>query len=246
VRLTIGHLYPAEMNLYGDRGNILCLVQRARWREIEVEVRPIEVGEPLDPQGLDLLFFGGGPDAQQKGVAQDLLQVKGEALRRAIEEGMVVLAICGGYQLLARHYRPAEGPELPGLGILDAWTVHPGPRVPRCIGNVVVRWEGQTLVGFENHGGRTYLGPGCRPLGQVLKGYGNNGRDRGEGAVYKNTFASYLHGPLLPKNPHFADHLLRLALERRYGTVELSPLEDGLEVLAHQAALRRAGARRSL
>lgn len=238
MELTIGHLYPVEMNLYGDRGNILCLTQRCRWHGIEARVVPIGLGEPW-PSGLDLLFFGGGPDAQQKGVAHDLLEVKGTALRRDLEGGLVALAICGGFQLLCRYYRPAEGPDLPGLELFDAWTVHPGPRAPRCIGNVVVEWEGTTLVGFENHGGRTYLGPGCRSLGKVRRGHGNNSQDRTEGAVYRNVHASYLHGPLLPKNPRLADHLLRLALERRYGPVVMPPLDDALESLAHQAALRR-------
>ncbi|MDP2726919.1 MAG: glutamine amidotransferase [Dehalococcoidia bacterium] len=240
MELTIGHLYPAEMNLYGDRGNILCLTQRCRWRGIEAQVRPISLGEPWPPD-LDLLFFGGGPDAQQKGVAQDLLEVKGEALRRDVEGGLVALAICGGFQLLCRYYRPAEGPDLPGLGLFDAWTVHSGARAPRCIGNVVVEWEGSTLVGFENHGGRTYLGSGCRPLGRVRRGHGNNSRDKTEGAIYRNVYASYLHGPLLPKNPRLADHLLRLALERRYGAVDLPPLDDAQEFLAHAAAERRWG-----
>ena len=242
MELTIGHLYPVEMNLYGDRGNILCLIQRCRWRGIDARILSIGIGEAW-PAGLDLLFFGGGPDAQQKGVVGDLLEVKGDSLHRDLAEGLVALAICGGFQLLCRYYRPAEGPDLPGLGFFDAWTVHPGAQVPRCIGNVVVEWEGTTLVGFENHGGRTYLGPGCRPLGRVLRGHGNNGADKGEGAVQANVHASYLHGPLLPKNPRLADHLLRLALERRYGPVELPPLDDVLESAAHRAALRRAGVR---
>jgi len=237
--LTIGHLYPGEMNLYGDRGNILCLVQRCRWRRIGVRVQPVELGKPWPP-GLDLVFFGGGPDSQQKGVAQDLLGIKGEALSRDLEEGLVALAICGGFQLLCRSYRPAEGPDLPGLGFFDAWTVHPGTRVPRCIGNVVADWDGIALVGFENHGGRTYLGAGCRPLGRVRRGHGNNSTDKTEGAIHRNVYASYLHGPLLPKNPRLADHLLRLALERRYGPVDLTPLDDATETMAHGAALRRA------
>ncbi len=240
MELTIGHLYPLEMNLYGDRGNTLCLTQRCRWRGIDAQVRPIEIGEQW-PSGLDLVFFGGGPDAQQKGVAQDLIEVKGEGLRKDLEGGLVALAICGGFQLLCRYYRPAEGPDLPGLGFFDAWTVHPGPRDPRCIGNVVAEWQGGTLVGFENHGGRTYLGPGCRPLGSVVRGHGNNSRDRTEGAIHRNTYASYLHGPLLPKNSVLADHLLHLALERRYGKADLPPLDDALESLAHEAALGKRG-----
>ena len=153
---------------------------------------------------------------------------------------MVVLAVCGGYQLLGRYYRPAEGEDLPGLGIFDAWTVHPGPTAKRFIGNVVVRWQGATLVGFENHGGRTFLGPAARPLARVIAGYGNNGRDGTEGAVQANAFGTYLHGSLLPKNPRFADHLIALALARKYGDGELPPLDDALEEQAHAEAVRLA------
>ena len=170
--------------------------------------------------------------------------MKGGALRQAVEEGVAALVVCGGYQLFARYYRPAAGADLPGLGIFDAWTEHPGENVPRCIGNVIAEWQGDTLVGFENHGGRTYLGPGAQPLARVRVGYGNNGEDGSEGAVYKNALGTYLHGSLLPKNPRFADHILRLALQRRHGDVELSPLDDRLEEEAHAAAIRVATSRR--
>lgn len=240
MQLVIGYLYPDLMNLYADRGNIITLRQRAEWRGIDVEVVPLGLGERIDPAVIDLFFIGGGQDKEQWMAAEDLRRLKGAAIRDAVEEGAAVLAVCGGYQLFGHYYRPAEGPDLPGIGVFDATTIHKGLRVPRCIGNVVVAWQGNTLVGFENHGGRTYLGPGCQPLGRVIVGHGNNAEDGLEGAVYRNAYGTYLHGSLLPKNPHFADHLLRLALARRYGPVELAPLDDGLEMLAHEAATRRA------
>ena len=239
--LVIGHLYGDLLNLYGDRGNIICLRQRARWRGIEIAVRDIGVGAPLPSDEIDLIFIGGGSDLGQKLIADDLRRAKGGALREAIENDLPALAVCGGYQLLAHYYRPAEGPDLPGLGIFDAYTEHPGTKVPRCIGNVVVEWDQGSLVGFENHGGRTYLGSGVRPLGRVLVGHGNNSTDRTEGAVYRNAFGTYLHGPVLPKNPSLTDHLLWLALRRRYGSaIELPPLDDSAEHRAHSAALARA------
>ena len=243
--LVIGHLYPDLMNLYGDRGNIICLVQRCRWRGIEVEVRSIGLGEPL-PTDCDLVFMGGGQDKEQRTVAQDLREVKGEALRREVEKGLVALTVCGGYQLFARYYRPMEGPDLEGLGIFDAWTVHRGGAWRRCIGNVLVEWNGHTLVGFENHGGRTYLGPDAKPLGRVLLGYGNNAEDKGEGAVYRNIYGTYLHGSFLPKNPRFADHLLWLALQRKWPGMELPALDDSLEMRAHRTAIQRVRRRASL
>ena len=238
--LRLAHLYPKQMNLYGDRGNILCLRRRCAGRGIELMVDELEMGEPLDPAGCDLIFMGGAQDREQRRVAADLLAAKGDALRQAVASGVVVLAVCGGYQLLGRYYRPAEGEDLPGLGIFDAWTVHPGPTAKRFIGNVVVRWQGATLVGFENHGGRTFLGPAARALARVIAGHGNNGRDGTEGAVQANAFGTYLHGSLLPKNPRFADHLIALALARRYGRGELAPLDDALEGRAHAEAVRLA------
>jgi CobQ-like glutamine amidotransferase family enzyme len=238
--LLLTHLYPKQMNLYGDRGNIVCLRRRCEARAIELTVRELEAGESLDPTGCDLIFIGGAQDREQRRVAADLLAAKGEALRRAVDAGVVVLAVCGGYQLLGRYYRPAAGEDLPGLGIFDAWTEHPGPAAKRFIGNVVVRWQGSTLVGFENHGGRTFLGPAARPLARVIAGYGNNGRDGTEGAVQANAFGTYLHGSLLPKNPRFADHLIALALARKYGRDGLTPLDDTLEERAHADAVRLA------
>lgn len=236
-RLVLGHLYPRLMNLYGDRGNVICLLHRARERGIALEVMEINPGDRLGD--CDLLFLGGGQDREQILAAADLQRLKGE-ICAAVEDGIVSLAICGGYQLFGHYYRPAAGPELPGLGIFDTITLHKGAQAPRCIGNILVEWQGEILVGFENHGGRTYLGSSAQPLGRVLHGYGNNAEDGTEGACYKNAFGTYLHGSLLPKNPGFADHLLGLALERRYGAASLEPLEDTLEMMAHRAAMKRA------
>jgi len=216
ITLTLGHLYPDQLNLYGDRGNILTLQQRCRWRGINLRVVELGIGDALDPDAYDMLFIGGGQDRDQAPVALDLYETKSIGLWACIEDDMPVLAVCGGYQLLAHYYRPASGPDLKGLGVFDAWTVHRGARAPRCIGDIALSWQGQTLVGFENHGGQTYLGT-AQPLGKVLKGFGNNAQDGTEGAIYRNAFGTYLHGSLLPKNPHFADYLIELALKRSYG-----------------------------
>lgn len=245
LELRICHLYPDLLNLYGDRGNIMTLVSRARWREIEVRVEERGLGDRLEAQVHDLYFIGGGEDRQQRLAAEDLRATKGDVLHRTASAGAVVLAVCGGYQLLGHYYRPAEGPELVGLGLLDVTTVHPGKSARRLVGNIVIRSPhvgGGTLVGFENHGGRTYLGPQSRPLGQVMVGFGNNGDDRTEGAVGGTVYGTYLHGPLLPKNPAFADSLITQALHPRYGEVHLRALPDMAETIAHAAAAARAGA----
>ncbi len=267
LSLTLGHLYPDQLNLYGDRGNILVLRQRCQQRGIELHVVGLGIGDALAPDEYDMLFIGGGQDKEQAPVAQDLYDLKGIGLWAAIEDDMPVLAVCGGFQLLAHYYRPANGPDMRGLGVFDAWTIHKGPRAPRCIGDIAISWNGQTLVGFENHGGRTYLGS-AKPLGKVLKGYGNNAEDATEGAIYRNTFGTYMHGSLLPKNPHFADYLISLALKRKYGqngteqvnstevqtwmneenstpdrdlSTVLTPLDDRLEWEAHASLLERLG-----
>ncbi|GIW12325.1 MAG: glutamine amidotransferase [Dehalococcoidia bacterium] len=240
MKLRIGHLYPEAMNLYGDRGNILALLQRARWRGIAATVIPIGLGEPFDPAAVDLVFAGGDQDREQRLVAADLVGAKGEAIRAAIEQGMPALVVCGSYQLFGCYYQPASGPAIPGVGVFDLVTKHPGAEVTRCVGNLAVDWEGYLLVGFENHGGRTYLGPGVQPLGRVVAGYGNNGQDGFEGARYRNAFGTYLHGALLPKNPRLADELIRLALAYRGQEVELPPLDDAIEEQARQVALARA------
>jgi CobQ-like glutamine amidotransferase family enzyme len=244
--LSICHLYPDLLNLYGDRGNLMTLAHRARWREIDVRIEERRLGDVVDPAAYDLYFIGGGEDRQQRLAADDLRIVKGTALRDAAGSGAVVLAVCGGYQLLGHYYRPSAGEDLVGLGLLDLTTEHPGPAARRLIGNIVIRslhLGGATLVGFENHGGRTRLGPRASALGEVVVGFGNNGEDRTEGAVEGTVYGTYLHGPLLPKNPRFADHLIRSALRRRHGQVDLAPLDDALEATAHDAAIVRAGGR---
>ena len=238
--LRLAHLYPRLMNIYGDRGNILCLRRRCQDRGIDLVLTELDLGDRLDPRDHDFIFIGGGQDREQRRVAEDLSRVKGEAIREAVEEGVVVLAVCGGFQLFGSYYRTAAGEQLPGVGVFDAWTVHPGEEARRCIGNVAAEWEGGALVGFENHGGRTYLGPGCEPLARVRAGFGNNGEDHSEGARHKTAYGTYLHGSLLPKNPRFTDHILRVALGRRYGEAELLPLDDHVEEAAHRAALRVA------
>jgi CobQ-like glutamine amidotransferase family enzyme len=264
-RIVLGHLYADLLNLYADRGNIITLAQRCAWRGLTLEVRCIGIGDDVRPDELDLLFMGGGQDGDQRLMADDLFTRKADALRGALADGLPMLVVCGSYQLFGHYYQPAEGPRLPGLGLFDLHTVHPGAAVPRCIGNVVVEWtsgggvggpaEGQTgslggptprtLVGFENHGGRTYLGSGVRPLGRVLYGHGNNSQDGTEGAVVERAYGTYLHGSLLPKNPHLADHLLLLALRRRHPRATLAPLDDTLEWRAHQAVLQRLRQRRA-
>lgn len=241
--LRVCHLYPDLLNLYGDRGNLMALVNRARWRGIDVRVDEIDLRDSLPVGAHDFYFIGGGEDRQQVLAAADLHGSKREALTLAVGRGAVVLAVCGGYQLLGHYYHPAEGDDLIGIGLLDIRTAHPGSHARRLIGNIVIRSNlngGQTLVGFENHGGRTRLGAAARPLGTVLTGFGNNGEDRGEGAVSGTVVGTYLHGPLLPKNPALTDYLLRLALRPRYGEVSLQPLDDRLELAAHAAALTRA------
>ncbi len=241
MRLDLWWLYPSLMNIYGDRGNIIVLRQRCAWREIEVEVHRTDPGMPVDPQRCDLVFIGGGQDSEQRAIADDLRRVKGDGVRAALREGAVLLAVCGGYQLMGHYYRDAAGQEMRGLSIFDLWTHAPLAGARRCIGNITMSCSlvapARTLVGFENHGGRTYLG-GTPPLGRVLAGFGNNGEDGLEGAAQGNAFGTYLHGSLLPKNPWFADFLIEAALRRRYGQVTLAPLDDQAEVAAHAAALR--------
>lgn len=241
MKLTICHLYADLMNIYGDRGNIIAVSQRARWRGIEVEVVSVSLGSVLDPERCDVLFFGGGQDKEQFLVAGDFREVQAPKVHKFVEGGGVLLSVCGGYQLLGKYFRTHTGKTLDGIGLFDAWTVA-GDK--RCIGNVIVETDftgvRRTLVGFENHSGKTYLGPGCRPLGKSLVGFGNNGEDGFEGAIYRNAYGCYLHGSLLPKNPWFTDHLLLTALRRRYGPgVELAPLDDSLEQRAHEAVAAR-------
>ena len=236
-------LYPDHMNIYADRGNILFLQRRCEWRGIGFSYAGAGPGEPVDPGAHDLFYVGGGQDRDQRTVAEDMVASKREALAAAVDDGAAVLAVCGGFQLLGHSY--ALGAErIPGLGIADLETVRePGERL---IGNVAIEAElggtRRVLAGFENHGGRTYLGDGATPLGRVISGHGNNGRDGWEGVRRDNLIGTYLHGPLLPKNAWLADHLIRTALARRYGEApDLEPLDDELETAAHETARRAAG-----
>jgi CobQ-like glutamine amidotransferase family enzyme len=234
--LVIAHLYPYEMNIYGDTGNVIALRRRLEWRGLGARVDPVPVGAPYDFTGADLVFGGGGQDRSQLQVAEDL-QARAAAIREAVSAGTVFLTICGTYQLFGRRFLTREGSEIPGIGVFAMETV--GGR-KRMIGNIVVATRWGDLVGFENHSGRTLLDRGQAALGRVKKGYGNDETRREEGAVTANCFGTYLHGSLLPKNPAFADELLRRALSRRRGPgVMLEPLDDRLEYLAAQAAARR-------
>jgi len=226
------------MNIYGDRGNIMCLRHRCEARGIAFQLTELSLGDRLDPAATDLIFAGGAQDREQRNVVDDLLATKSDAVCEAVDASAVLLAVCGAYQLFGRYYRESTGAELPGVGIFDLHTEHPGAGARRLIGNIVLEWEGRTIVGFENHGGRTHLGPGVRPLGRVRSGHGNNGTDHTEGAIFRNAYGTYVHGSLLPKNPAFADHLIALALRRHHGDVTLAPIEDRAEQRAHAAALR--------
>jgi CobQ-like glutamine amidotransferase family enzyme len=241
MQLRVGHLYPDLMSIYGDRGNVLALTQRARWRGIDVEVRHHSAGEPLDPEWADLWFFGGGQDQGQDIVGADLAGPNGKALVSSLASGSAMLAVCGGYQLLGHEYVPETAPAIPGLGVLDV-TTRAGKK--RFVGNLLAQADDALLVGFENHSGRTYLGPAARPLARVLVGHGNNGEDLSEGAVQGRVIGTYSHGSVLPKNPWLADRLLGWALERRHGRFELAPLDDGEELAARDSAAEVARTRR--
>jgi CobQ-like glutamine amidotransferase family enzyme len=240
--LRVLWLYPEHMNIYADRGNIALLERRCAWRGIDFTLASAGPGDRVDPQAHDLFYMGGGQDRDQALVANDLVEGKREALAQAVDRGAALLAVCGGYQLLGHSYA-LGGERLPGLGLVDLETVRePGPRL---IGNVVIETDvgggPERIAGFENHGGRSYLGAGERPLGKVISGFGNNGRDGFEGVRRGRMIGTYLHGPLLPKNAGLADRLISWALESRLGQeVTLQPLQDSLERRAHECALRVA------
>ncbi len=244
--LKIAHLYPDLLNLYGDKGNVLTLAKRLEWRGIEFVFDEISVAEHGKRfADYHLFFIGGGQDSGQTIVAKDLLLRKQE-LGDVVEAGATVLSICGGYQLLGISYETSEAEIIDGLGILDVETKAPriikGKAQDRLIGNVtaelLIDLEPRTIVGFENHSGRTYIKANkTSPLAKIVNGYGNNGEDGYEGAIYKNLFGTYLHGSLLPKNPHFADELLRRALIYSGSGIELKSLDDKLELRAHKAAI---------
>lgn len=255
--LTIGWLYPDLMSTYGDRGNIMVLSKRAEWRGIKVIVKQISLDtKNQELETSDLLFMGGAQDTQQEIVNHDLQRAKGRALISAIEKGIPGLYICGAYQSLGKYYRTADNKKLPGLGIFPLFTENPsgveplrtapGEKHPRLIGDVVIELKidglTQPLIGFENHGGRTYLDYKNQRLGDVIHGFGNNGKDGSEGIVYKNSFGTYLHGPILPKNPQLADLLLTHALEQKYGEkFHLEPLNDSIEQKARETVMKKVG-----
>ncbi len=233
MELKICHLYPDVLNLYGDRGNVTCMKKRLEWRGISVTVTNVTVGEALHAAEFDLFFIGGGQDFEQEVLLEDLAGEKTAEIKAAIESGKTFLAICGGYQMLGHSYKTWDGNECEFTGALDLYTIG---QKERMIGNYAFTCDeipGLHIVGFENHSGKTYLGSGLRPIGSVLAGHGNNGEDGKEGARYKNVFATYSHGCLLPKNPVLCDYILKTALEEKYGTVELPPLDDTLELAAH-------------
>jgi CobQ-like glutamine amidotransferase family enzyme len=244
-KIVVGHLYPDYLNIYADRGNMAVLERRAAWRGIGFDYRTIGLGEEANPDEYDLYYVGGGQDREQALVAPDLA-TKGESLQEAVDGGAAFLAVCGGYQLLGRFYRDRSGAELPGIGLLPHHTVA-GER--RMIGDVLLECEldpGQRrpLAGFENHAGRTYLDEGAEPLGRVVAGFGNNGEDGVEGSRVGNALGTYLHGPLLPRNPWLADWLIGKALARRLGDApDLEPLPDDFESSAQRVSAERARAR---
>ena len=243
MELRVLALYPEQMNIYADRGNILFLQRRCEWRGIGFAYEAAGPGDGLDAAAHDLIYIGGGQDRDQRLVAADMVATKREGLGAAVDDGAVVLAVCGGYQLLGHSYQLGDE-RIGGLGLADLETVR--EEGPRLIGNVAIEIDlGQgplTVAGFENHGGRTYLGDAATPLGKVLKGHGNNGKDGFEGVRRANMFGTYLHGPLLPKNHHLADRLIALALARREGAEpELEPLDDTFERAAHSSARSAAG-----
>ena len=235
MELNIVHLYPEVLNLYGDRGNVLCMQRRLQWRGIDAKLVSMPIGSRESLANADIVFIGGGQDFEQEVLLGDLRGGRDREIRAAIEDGVTVLAICGGYQMLGQYYETHEGVRCDFIGALELATVGSSKRM---IGNYSFTCAdvpgGVPIVGFENHSGKTRLGAGLSPLGTVISGFGNNGEDGTEGAHYKNTFGTYCHGPMLPKNPEFCDLLLSTALTRKYGKAELAPLDDRFEHMAHE------------
>lgn len=237
MELNICHLYPDLLNVYGDVGNILILKHRAEERGIKVNLINISLNDKFDVENTDILFFGGGQDFEQSIVSDDLKTIKKPDLEKYIEDEKLVIAICGGYQLLGNYYIAPNGEKIEGLGILDIYTEGGDTRF---IGNTVIYNEefNETYVGFENHSGRTYINK-LKPLGKCIHGYGNNGEDGYEGCIYKNTYCSYFHGSLLSKNPELADRFLNIALSKKYGNVKLEKLDDELEIKAKNTIINK-------
>ena len=242
MELKICHMYPDVLNLYGDGGNIICMKKRLNWRGIEASVTKLPIGERASLADFDIVFIGGGQDFEQEVLLDDLHRGKDREIISAIDDGVVFLTICGGYQMMGSYYETYDGKRCDFIGAVDLYTV--GSK-QRMIGNYKFRCAddagGSVVVGFENHSGKTYLGAGAKSLGQVLAGFGNNGEDGTEGVRHKNLFGCYCHGPMLPKNPAFCDMLLQTALERRYGAVTLDPLDDRAELAAHDEMCAKLG-----
>jgi hypothetical protein len=243
--IILGWLYPTLMSTYGDRGNVICLSKRCLWRGIDLKILRIDVSTSAEElKNVDMFFGGGAQDWEQEIVMRDLSREKGKVMKEKIKNNIPALFVCGAPQLMGRYYEPSEGKRIYGVEIFDMVSIHPGKNVVRCIGNIVAKFQLDGLngyiVGFENHGGRTYLGKTARPFAQVVKGYGNNGTDGTEGVIYKSAIGCYFHGPLLPKNPRVADWLIKKALEVKYKEkIELLPLNDVLEEKAQDFMLNR-------
>jgi CobQ-like glutamine amidotransferase family enzyme len=237
MELTLVHLYPDLLNIYGDQGNVIALKYRAEARGIKFKIKPVSVGNKLTPGSFDLVFGGGGQDQQQLTVSQDLLS-KASTLKQAARAGAPMLAICGTYQLFGNYFKTSAGASIKGIGIFNMSTIGAGKRK---IGNIIINSAFGQLVGFENHSGNTFLQDKSQALGNVVLGFGNNGEDKTEGCRVNNAIGCYLHGSLLPKNPALADFMLQTALEKKYGKkIKLKPLNDKLETLAHDAAVARS------
>ena len=239
MELKICNLYPDIMNLYGDRGNIICMQKRLKWRGIDVSAEGLTLGSSGPLSGYDLIFIGGGQETPQRLLLEELRKGRAAELKAAAEDGIAVLAICAGFQMLGNYYEDSNGSKVEYAGVLDMYTRAGEERIT---GNYSFKCTdeagGSTAVGFENHSGRTYLGSSLSPLGKIIKGFGNNG-DGSEGVHYKNVFGTYSYGPVLPKNPELCDFILLSALERKYGRAELAPLDDSAELLAHDEMLSR-------
>jgi len=235
MELKICHMYPDILNLYGDRGNVICLEKRLQWRGIGCQIVKMPVGSARSLSGYDLVFIGGGQDFEQQVLLDDLRRGRAAEIKAAVEDGVSFLAVCGGFQMLGNYYEAQDGKKQDFIGAVNMHTVAGKERVTgnykfKCCDGA----GGSIVVGFENHNALTYLDSGVQPLGTVLSGFGNNGKDKSEGVLYKNVFGTYSHGPVLPKNPEFCDHILLTALRRKYGSAELQPLDDRAELHAHE------------
>lgn len=240
MEIKICHLYPDILNLYGDQGNIICMQKRLEWRNISCSITEISIGETADFTDFDIFFIGGGQDFEQGILLEDLGKGKSEEIKAAVADGKTFLTICGGYQMLGNYYKTWDGQMCDFIGAVDYYTI--GAK-DRMIGNFMYKCHeqsgGSTVVGFENHSGKTFLGNGVSPLGTILSGYGNNGEDKTEGVRYNNVFGTYSHGPVLPKNPQFADFILKTALKEKYSSFDFADLDDTFENNANEYMVKR-------